>query len=88
MVVYPDIESWNKFYPSEIFILLGDNETTEDALPALKIANIGTTIYLGVSATETYISKKIKDIEDLLDINSSMINIGHVNSARPKPPTS
>lgn len=78
MIVYPEIESWNEFYPSEIFIRLGDNEQTSDAFPVIKIANIGTTFYLGQSANETLIGKKIGDIEDITDLNSSLLMIGYV----------
>ena len=31
MQVYPEIESWNEFYPNEIFIMIGENETIGDA---------------------------------------------------------
>ena len=77
MLVYPEIESWNEFYPSEIFMLMGENETSEAAFPVFKIAKIGTTIYLGRSANETMVYKKIGDIEALPDIDSSLIYIGH-----------
>lgn len=78
MCVYPEIESWNEFYPSEIFIKLGDSETIPDALPALKIANIGTQIYIGTPTDETIIYKKIGVIEALPDVNLSLIIVGKV----------
>ena len=78
MTIYPEIESWDEFYPSEIFMLMGETETSEDALPVFKIANIGTTIYLGRSANETMVYKKIGDIEALPDMESSLIYVGHV----------
>lgn len=60
MLVYPEIESWNEFYPSEIFIRLGLNETMEDAFTAFKNANIGATIHLGLNTQPlTLIFKKI-----------------------------
>ena len=77
MIVYPKIESWDEFYPSEIFIRMGDNEIINDAFPMFKIANIGTTFYLGVSSNETIVYKKIEDIEDLPDMKSSIIIVGH-----------
>ena len=78
MRVYPEIESWNEFYPSEIFVLMGETETNEDVFPVFKIANIGTTIYLGRSANETMVYKKIGDIEALPDMKSSLIFVGYV----------
>ena len=79
MLVYPEIESWNKFYPSEIFIRMDEADTNEDMLPVLKIAKIGTTIYLGRSANETMVYKKIGDIEALPDTVSSLLVIGRVS---------
>lgn len=76
MHVYPEIESWNEFYPSEIFIKLGDNEKIPDTIPVLKIANIGTKIYIGTPTDETIIYKKIGVIEDLPDVNLSLIIVG------------
>lgn len=77
MVVYPEIESWNEYYPREIFIRLGGGEVLEDALSALKIANIGTTIYLGISSNETRIFKKIGVVEAVPDMSSSLILVGY-----------
>lgn len=88
MIVYPEIESWNEFYPGEIFILLADNEGVSDAFAVLKKANIGTTIYLGQSSDETTIVKKIRDIEVLDDINSSLLLLWNVNLMPPQPPGS
>lgn len=78
MVVYPKIESWNEFYPSEIFIRMDDNEQLSDAFPIIKMANIGTTLYIGTVPNETLIGKKIGDMEVLPDLNSSMLMIGYV----------
>ena len=75
MLVYPEIESWNEFYPSEIFIR---NEPTEDVFSVIKMANIGTTIYSGTSLTATQIYKKIGKIEAGPDMESSLILIGNV----------
>ena len=75
MLVYPEIESWNEFYPSEIFIR---NEPTEDIFNVIKMANIGTTIYAGGSITATQIYKKIGKIEAISDMDSNLILIGHV----------
>ena len=75
MLVYPEIESWNEFYPSEIFIR---NEPTEDIFSVIKRANIGTTIYGGDSTTATRIYKKIGKIEAAPDMESSLVLIGYV----------
>ena len=75
MLVYPEIESWDEFYPSEIFIR---NEPTEDVFSVIKRANIGTTIYSGTSSTATQIYKKIGKIEATSDMDSSLILIRHV----------
>ena len=83
MRVYPEIESWNEFYPNEIFIRMGETETAMDAFPVYKIANIGTTIYLGLSTTETMVYKKIGKIEATSDIASGMILIGDVTVSKP-----
>ena len=80
MKVYPEIESWNEFYPSEIFILMGANESIDDAFPMFKIANIGTTFYLGISSNETLVYKKIGDIEAASDVGSSIITVGYVKN--------
>lgn len=83
MVVYPEMESWNEFYPSEIFMLLS---ATDDHFPVFKKAKIGTTIYLAdmedgafVSSVTTVI-KKIGVIEDPTDISSSMILVGYISN--------
>lgn len=75
MVVYPEIESWNEFYPSEIFIR---NEPTEDIFSVVKKVNIGATIYSGNSLTATQIYKKIGKIEASPDMESNLILIGYV----------
>ena len=75
MLVYPEIESWDEFYPSEIFIR---HEKTENLLSVIKMANIGTTIYSGTSVTATQIYKKIGKIEAAPDLDSNLILIGYV----------
>lgn len=78
MLVYPEMESWNEFYPSEIFVRAGD---TDDIVPPFKKANIGATVYLSGSEDDTLIYKKIGDIENVADIASNTVLIGHVNSS-------
>ena len=75
MLVYPEIESWDEFYPSEIFIR---HELTEDIFSVVKMANIGATIYSGNSLNATQIYKKIGKIEAMPDLDSSLILIGYV----------
>ena len=69
MLVYPEIESWNKFYPSEIFIR---HEPTENIFSAIKMANIGTTINLHSPASGTSVYKKIGDIVSVGDLDLAL----------------
>ena len=69
MQVYPEIESWNEFYPNEIFIMMGENEAVGDAFLPLKMANIGTIINLHSPANGTNVYKKIGDIVSEEDLN-------------------
>lgn len=41
MLVYPEIESWNKFYPSEIFIRRDSNDSNLILLRRVNIAKPG-----------------------------------------------
>ena len=77
MIVYPNPDSWDEFYPSEIFIAMGDEEL-EASMPFLKKANIGTTIALGEAINRTTIFKKVGEIGDLGDINKSLVLVGYV----------
>lgn len=81
MTVYPEIESWNEFYPGEIFMRMGETETIDDAFPVFKNAKIGTTIYLGMSPNETRVFKKIGDIEALPDMDSSLLILVNVSAS-------
>ena len=69
MQVYPEIESWNEFYPNEIFIMMGENEAIGDAFLPIKMANIGTTINLHSPASGTSAYKKIGDIVSVGDLD-------------------
>ena len=69
MRVYPEIESWNEFYPSEIFIMVDENESIGDAFLPLKMANIGTTINLHSPVNGTSAYKKIGDIVSVDDLD-------------------
>ena len=77
MTVYPEIESWDEFYPSEIFVFLGENETPMDAESVLKKANIGATIYLASNPLSTIILKKVGESNGIfLDKASNLILLG------------
>ena len=67
--VYPEIESWNEFYPNEIFIRIGENETIGDAFLPLKMANVGATINIHNPNNGTVAYKKIGDIVSVNDLD-------------------
>ena len=79
MLVYPEIESWDEFYPSEIFILMDETDTTEDLLRVIKITNIGTTINLSKSRTSTTTYKKIGVVETMDDLNKCLILLANIS---------
>ena len=79
MLVYPEIESWDEFYPSEIFILMGETDTNEDLLRVIKMANIGTTINLSKSPTITTTYKKIGVVETMGDLQNSLILLANIS---------
>ena len=69
MRVYPEIESWNEFYPNEIFIKLDENELIGAAFLPIKMANIGTTINLHRPDSGNAAYKKIGDIVSVEDLD-------------------
>ena len=69
MRVYPEIESWNEFYPNEIFIMLAENESIGDVLLPIKMANIGAIINLHKPDSGTSVYKKIGDIVSVDDLD-------------------
>lgn len=75
MKVYPEIESWNEYYPNEIFIMLGENELMTEAFLPLKMANIGTTINLYAPNRGTSVYKKIGDIASVGDVDAELFPI-------------
>ena len=76
MLVYPEIESWDEFYPSEIFV----SYTAADLIDELfKIAPVGSTIYMGENAETTSIFKKIAKAKGAEDIANSFVLIGVVS---------
>lgn len=80
MIVYPNTDSWDEFYPSEIFIAVSryDPDPEGAFLPIFKKANIGATIALGEGGTITTTYKKVGDIETIADFNTSLVLLGRV----------
>ena len=81
MLVYPEIESWDEFYPTEIFVRMGNNEGMDVLISVFKMANIGATINLGLTVTDTVIYKKIGKIGDLDDYTDKIIMIGRISDS-------
>lgn len=79
MVVYPEIESWNEFYPSEIFIRMVEGNTNEDLFRVIKMANIGTTITISESSSSSTTYKKISAVETAGDFNKSLIPLAQIS---------
>lgn len=72
MVVYPNPDSWDEFYPSEIFMIVTGDDSDEAILNIIKKANIGATIVLGERAqTTTY--KKVAALASAADFDTSLI---------------
>ena len=82
MVVYPEVNSWDEFYPSEIFVQQNDTESDEELFPIFKKAKIGSTFYVGVMANGapagTTIYKKIGDIEAPSDVSLNFLIVGNI----------
>lgn len=73
MHVYPNPDSWDEFYPSDIFVALGTGETLNNVMNVFVKANIGATIVMDKNGNETLAYKKVGDIEALADLSSSLI---------------
>lgn len=73
MHVYPNPDSWDEFYPSEIFIGLGDEEGSADTLPVIKKANIGATIVIGEQGVSSFTYKKVGEIEAIADTTVALV---------------
>lgn len=80
MRVYPELASWDEFYPSEIFIALGATDDDNTFFPILKEANIGATVIIGETnpRTKSTTYKKVGVIEAIADIPTSMVLLGQV----------
>ena len=75
MYIYPEMESWDEFYPSEIFI---SYKETDDITIPLKRANIGAKLYLGVGMQQTDILKKVAEVNDEGDPFAGFISLGTI----------
>lgn len=83
MRVYPEVESWNKFYPSEIFIRMESNDSNEHLISVLNKANIGATINVALTDGKTETYKKIGDIVSLEDMDLNLILLRRISTAKP-----
>ena len=83
MIVYPNPDSWDEFYPSEIFIAVSASDPRDIYLPILKKANIGATIALGEGMTRTTTYKKVGDIEALVDMDTSLVLLSTAEISQP-----
>lgn len=83
MHVYPNPDSWDEFYPSDIFIALDAGETLNAVINVFVKANIGATIVMGKNGTESLAYKKVGDIEALADLSSSLILLSATKDPNP-----
>ena len=77
MTVYPEIESWDEFYPSEIFFQAGNDENGADYI--LKRAPIGAKIYMGTGIDSTTVLKKIGEYKVIDDMPTSFVLVGNIH---------
>lgn len=73
MIVYPNPDSWDEFYPSDIFIALGAGEDISAAINAIVNANIGANILIGENATKSQTYKKVGEIVSIADMSSNLV---------------
>lgn len=73
MIVYPNPDSWNKFYPGEIFVALEGGETQGSAISVFVKAKIGTTIVVGTAATSSTTYKKVREIAGMDDVETGLV---------------
>lgn len=73
MIVYPNPDSWDEFYPSEIFIALDTDEDISTAINAFVKVNIGANILIGENATISQTYKKVGEIESVADMSSNLV---------------
>ena len=70
MRIYPEIESWNEFCPSEIFVSYTASDNTDEIF---KNAPVGSTIYMGENADSTVILKKVAKAKGAEDLTNSFV---------------
>lgn len=80
MIVYPNPDSWDEFYPSEIFIAMANGDSQSDLVPVIAKAQIGASIVVGSAASSSITYKKVGEIAALADISTSLIFLGQVAS--------
>lgn len=73
MIVYPNPDSWDEFYPTDIFIALGAGEDISAAINAIVNANIGANILIGENATKSQTYKKVGEIVSIADMSSNLV---------------
>lgn len=73
MIVYPNPDSWDEFYPSEIFIALDTDEDINTAINAIVKLNIGANILIGEYGTKSQTYKKVGEIESVADLSSNLV---------------
>lgn len=76
MIVYPNPDSWDEFYQSDIFIALGTGEDISTAINEFVKANIGANILIGENATKSQTYKKVGEIESVADMLSNLVLLG------------
>lgn len=76
MTIYPEIESWDEFYPIEIFVSYTASDNIDELL---KNAPVGSTIYLGENAESTAIFKKVAKAKGSEDLTNSFVLLGVVS---------
>lgn len=83
MRTYPEIESWDEFYPSEVYLIQEITDEDADMLETIKKVNIGATIHIALSEDETLIYKKVGATKDLDTMYENLVLLGHVKMATP-----
>ena len=73
MTVYPNPDSWDEFYPSDIFIAMVEGEDISTAINEIVKANIGANILLCENATKSQTYKKVGEIESVVDIPLNLV---------------
>ena len=76
MVVYPEIESWDEFYPSEIFVSYTETDNVDDIF---KRVPVGAKLYMGMNAEDTQIFKKIGEYKNPDDMANNFVFLGIIS---------